>query len=43
MKKYETPVIEIITINNTDIISTSSEGTKTSVIDEIKGIWDFNQ
>ena len=42
MKKYISPEIDIIKIESTDIITTSSLGTETDPKDENDGIWDLN-
>ena len=41
MKKYNTPEIEIVEIEKTDII-TPSPGTETPKYDENDGIWDLD-
>lgn len=39
MKKYNCPIIDIIKIENTDIVTTSL-GTETTPTDEEDGIWE---
>ena len=41
MKKYDTPEIEIVEIEKTDIITTSP-GTETPKYDENDGIWELD-
>ena len=40
MKKYTNPEIEVVRVNTSDIIVTSS-GTETPWYEESDGIWDF--
>jgi hypothetical protein len=41
MKNYQTPEIELVALN-TDIITTSKEGTETTPYPENGGIWDLD-
>jgi hypothetical protein len=41
MKNYTNPVIEIVEVESSDIITTSP-GTETPPYDENDGIWDLN-
>ena len=40
MERYENPIIELIEIDVTDIISTSP-GTETDIMDETDGSWEI--
>ena len=40
MERYENPIIELIEIDVTDIISTSP-GTETDIMDEADGSWEI--
>ena len=41
MKKYETPILTVIEVDEKDIIATSS-GTMTSIQEESDGIWNLD-
>ena len=41
MKKYESPILAVIEVDEKDIISTSP-GTSTSIQDESDGIWNLD-
>ena len=41
MKKYESPNIELVTVSEFDLITTSP-GTESSIIENEFGIWDLD-
>ena len=41
MKEYTSPVIDVILVEPSDIITTS-DGVNTPVIDDNDGVWDLN-